>query len=72
MRTLAKGNNSDCIYKLIKVLINTQQSDYEVALAGDTAEILDVASQIETERSLFGERDKLLASSSDGLDIQRF
>ena len=72
MRTLAKGTNSDCIYKLIKVLINTQQSDYEQALAGDTTDILDVASQIETERSLFGERDRGLTDNGDGLDISRF
>lgn len=44
MRTLAKGTNNDCIYKLIKVLINTQQGDYEEALANDTTAILDVAS----------------------------
>ena len=72
MRTLAKGTNNDCIFKLIKVLINTQQADYEAALAGDTADILDVASQIETERSLFGERDRRLGDTGDGLDLSRF
>lgn len=72
MRTLAKGTNNDCIFKLIKVLINAQQADYEAALAGDTTDILDVASQIETERSLFGERDKRLGDTGDGLDLSRF
>lgn len=72
MRTLAKGTNNDCIFKLIKVLINTQQADYEQALAGDTTDILDVASQIETERSLFGERDKQFATGGDGMDFSRF
>ena len=72
MRTLAKGTNNDCIFKLIKVLINAQQADYEAALAGDTTDILDVASQIETERSLFGERDRRLGDTGDGLDLSRF
>ena len=58
MRTLAKGTNTDCICKLLKVLINTQQADYEQAHAGDTTQILDVTSQIETERSLFGEQNE--------------
>jgi len=63
MKTLAKGSNSTAIFKLIKVLINTQQNDYEEAIAGDTTDLLDVASQLETDRSLFGENDKLMVSS---------
>lgn len=69
MKTLAKGTNSDCVFKLIKVLINAQQTDYEVALAGDTQDILDVASQIETDRTLFGEGDKRLSCGDDGVNF---
>ena len=29
MKSLAKGSNSDAIFKLIKVLISVQQQDYE-------------------------------------------
>ena len=44
MKSLAKGTNSDTIFKLIKVMINTQQEDYKVAIQGGTEDILDVAS----------------------------
>ena len=36
MKSLAKGTKSDCIFKLIRVLINTQQQDYSSAIGGDT------------------------------------
>lgn len=62
MKTLAKGINSDAIFKLIKVLINMQQDDYQVALQGDTREINDVCSQITTDRALYGATE-----SKDGL-----
>lgn len=55
MKSLAMGKNSDAIFTLIKVLINTQQEDYAMALQGDTAGIQDVCSQIETDRQLFGD-----------------
>ena len=57
MKTLARGTNSDAIFKLIKVLINMQQEDYRVALQGDTREINDVCSQISTNRELFGQEE---------------
>lgn len=63
MKTLAKGTNSDAIFKLIKVLINMQQEDYKLALQGDTQEINDVCSQIETDRQLYGTTE-----SKDGLN----
>ena len=63
VKTLAKGTNSDAIFKLIKVLINMQQEDYKLALQGDTNEINDVCSQIETDRALYG-----AAESKDGLN----
>lgn len=43
MKSLAKGNNSDTIFKLLKVLINTQQADFQEALAGDTSQLKDIA-----------------------------
>lgn len=57
MKSLAKGTSSDAIFKLIKVLISTQQEDYKVAVQGDTRGLNDVCSQISTERDLFGEQD---------------
>ena len=66
MKTLAKGTNSDAIFKLIKVLINTQQEDYKLALQGDTKQIDDVCSQLETDRQLYG-----AAESKDGLSSRR-
>jgi len=69
MKTLAKGNNSNAIFKLIKVLINTQQNDFEEAIGGDTTDLLDVASQLETDRSLFGENDKLMLSAGRDQDL---
>lgn len=68
MKSLAKGN-STAVFKLIKVLINTQQNDYEEAIGGDTTDLLDVASQLETDRSLFGENDKLLLTGGRDLDL---
>jgi hypothetical protein len=58
MKTLAKGTNSDAIFKLIKVLINTQQEDYELAVKGDTTEIEDVVDKLETDRELFANEEK--------------
>ena len=55
MKSLAKGNNSDTIFKLLKVLINTQQADFYEALAGDTSLLKDIADQLEVESPLFGE-----------------
>ena len=52
MKSLAKGTSSDSIFKLIKVLINTQQEDYRMAIQGDTENIQDVCSQLETDREL--------------------
>ena len=57
MKSLAKGTNSDTIFKLIKVLINTQQEDYKMAVQGDTTGIQDVVSEIETDRQLFGQEE---------------
>ena len=49
MKSLAKGNNSDTIFKLLKVLINTQQADFYEALAGDTSLLKDIADQLEVD-----------------------
>ena len=48
MNSLAKGTSSDCIFKLIKVLIDTQQKDFCKATLGDTTAIEDIADKLET------------------------
>lgn len=53
MKGLAKGTNSTFIFKLIKVLLSTQQEDYAEAVRGDTSNIMDITDQVETERSLY-------------------
>lgn len=58
MKSLAKGNNSEAVFKLIKVLINTQQQCYEEAVQGDTTAIEDIADKLETNLELFNEEDK--------------
>ena len=49
MKSLAKGTKSECIFKLIRVLINTQQQDYSAAVAGDTRDLVDIADELETD-----------------------
>lgn len=61
--SLAKGTNSDTIFKLIKVMMNTQQEDYKIAIQGDTGDINDVCSQIETDRALFGGKEANVGTS---------
>ena len=53
MKGLAKGTNSTFIFKLIKVLLSTQQEDYAEAVRGDTSNIMDITDHVETERSLY-------------------
>ena len=53
MKSLARGNSSDPIFKLIKVLISVQQSDYEQALGGDINVLGDISDNIETDQKLF-------------------
>ena len=55
MKSLAKGLNSDAIFKPIKVLISTQQEDFRLAIQGYTSQIEDIADKIETNKSLFAE-----------------
>ena len=55
MKSLATGKNSDAIFTLIKVLINTQQDDYAMALQGDTSNIHDICSEVATDRELFND-----------------
>ena len=49
MKSLAKGTKSECIFKLIRVLINTQQQDYSAAVDGDTRDLVDIADELETD-----------------------
>ena len=50
MKMLAKGTNADAILKLIKVLLDTQQSDFEAAVAGDTKALHDIADELNVEK----------------------
>ena len=59
MKTLAKGTNSDCIFKLIKVLLNTQQTDYDPAVQGDTSALHDIADELDVEKPLFSSEEAL-------------
>ena len=52
MKSLAKGTSSDCIFKLIKVMINTQQDIFAEALQNTDA-IEDIADKLETSKQLF-------------------
>ena len=63
MKSLAKGTNSECIFKLIKVLINTQQKCYEEAIAGDTTALQDIADELQTEKGLFNQSEQLDSGS---------
>ena len=58
MKGLAKGTNGTFIFKLIKVLLSTQQEDYAEAVRADTSNIMDITDQVETERSLYSRTDE--------------
>ena len=48
MNSLASGTSNEAAFRLIKVLLNTQQQDFMSAIAGDTTQIADIASEIDT------------------------
>ena len=52
MKELAKGTNSEVIFKVLQVLINTQQSDFFEALAHDTTMLDDIADSLEVEQNV--------------------
>jgi hypothetical protein len=54
MKSLAKGTNSDCIFKLLKVMINTQQQIYHEATQ-NTEAIADISDKLESDLNLFDE-----------------
>ena len=55
MRTLAKGNSADCIFKLLKVLLSTQQGDFESVVQSDTSPVRDIADELSVNKPLFGQ-----------------
>ena len=65
MKGLAKGTNSKFIFKLIKVLLSTQQQDYAEAVRGDTSNIMDITDQIETDRSLYAQSETMAGERDD-------
>ena len=66
MKALAKGTNSDSIFKLLKVMINTQQQIYAEATK-DTSAIHDICDEIETDRPLFSENGEQKSKKFDEL-----
>lgn len=57
MKSLAKGTSSDCIYKLLKVTINTQQTIFAEAMK-HTGAIEDIADKLESNQQLFEEEER--------------
>ena len=47
MNSLAKGTSDEAAFKLIKIFLSTQQQDYHEAIAGDTTQIQDIASELD-------------------------
>ena len=71
MNGLAKGRNSTFIFKLLKVLISTQQEDYAEAVKADTTNIMDITDQVETEQSLYGQSESKSGQRDDiGQEIE--
>ena len=58
MKSLAKGTSSDCIFKLLKVTISTQQQIYSEALK-NTEIIEDITEKVESPLPLFGEDESM-------------
>ena len=67
MKSLAKGTNSDCIFKLLKVMINTQQQIYQEATQ-NTEAIEDIADKLESDKNLFDEDTKQYKYNDLGAD----
>ena len=53
MKTLAKGTSSECVFKLLKVLLDTQQGDFEEAIKGDTTVLHDIADELNVSKPVF-------------------
>ena len=68
MKALAKGVNSDSIFKLIKVTLSTQQGDYAAAVEADTTGLNDIADELEVESPLFTQEETKKGDSRPDLD----
>lgn len=55
MKTLSKGQSAEAVFKLIKVLFNIHQTDYEEAVNGDTKALGDIADQLEVKKPIFSD-----------------
>ena len=66
MKSLAKGQSSEAIFRLIKVLINAQQQDFERAVAGDTTAIEDIADKLESKMNMYESYEKSTANAFMG------
>ena len=51
MKQLAKGTNSECVFKLLKVVINTQQQIFCEAMKHTDA-LDDIADKLETDQGV--------------------
>ena len=64
MKSLAKGTSPEAILKLIRVLLDTQQSDFFAAVAGDTSALCDIADELQVESPTNKEKKEKLEKSN--------
>ena len=53
MRRLAKGNDASVILKLIKIMLTTQEADFDAVTKSDTTAIGDIAGELTVDKPLF-------------------
>ena len=57
MKQLAKGTNSECVFKLLKVVINTQQQIFSEAMKHTDA-LDDIADKLETDKNVTFDKEE--------------
>lgn len=71
MKQLAKGTDPKPIFKLIKVMMQTQQEQFKEACE-DTTAIEDIAGKIETDKPLFSAEESRAVYDEDADDYTEF
>lgn len=71
MAQLSAGNKTDPIFKLIKVMIQVQQQEYQEAHE-DTSAIEDIAEKVETDKPLFSAEEAANELPEDADDYTEF
>ena len=51
MKMLAKGTSADCVLKVIKLLLDAQQTDFMSAVQNDTEMLHDIADELDIDKS---------------------